>query len=130
MGGGNLEEYTMTKGSTALPPPPSLSKKGIPSSISGNLAINLGEIPIEHGKRYLLTVNPDGTPNVSEIPHDTSIARMDHYLEMLNKPNGMWVDTDTLQRFVDAATARLAARIKKIIKAGEITTSRLTADAK
>lgn len=79
-------------------------------AMSGDLSINLGEIKLEHGNRYLLTVNPDGTPCVSEIPREASIASMERYLEMLNEPGGMWVDTETLRRFIDTATQRVASR--------------------
>lgn len=92
---------------------PSTGWKDIPI-MSGNLSISLGETKIEHGKRYLLTVNPDGSPNVSEIPREASIASMGRYLEMLNEPGGTWVDTETLQRFIDAATERLAFRAKRM----------------
>lgn len=86
--------------------------KDIPSVTAG-LSIIIGETKIEYGKRYLLTANSDGTPNVSEISRDASIASMERFLEMLNEPGGMWVDTEMLQQFIDAATLRLASRAKR-----------------
>lgn len=77
---------------------------------AGELTVQLGNVRIEHGNRYLLTVNPDGTPNVREIPHDAAIASQSRYLQMMIEPNGCYVPTDVLQEFVDAAVAKLAAR--------------------
>ncbi len=76
----------------------------------GELTVQLGSVRIEHGSRYLLTVNSDGTPNVREIPHDAAIASQARYLQMMMEPNGCYVPTDVLQEFVDAAVAKLAAR--------------------
>lgn len=91
---------------------PTTDWKDIPT-VSAGLSIILGEAKIEHGKRYLLTANPDGTPNVSEISRDASIASMGRFLEMLNEPGGMLVDTETLRRFIEAATQRIASRAKR-----------------
>lgn len=77
---------------------------------TGALSVQLGSVTIEHGRRYLLTVNHDGTPNVAEIPRDASIATQERYLQMMLEPNGMYVSTAALQAFVDAATARLNER--------------------
>lgn len=77
---------------------------------AGELSVQLGSARIEHGNRYLLTVNNDGTPNVREIPQDAAIASQARYLEMMMEPNGCYVPTDALQAFADAALAKLAAR--------------------
>lgn len=77
----------------------------------GSLTVNLGNVSIEHGARYLLTVNNDGTPNVSPIPADAAIASIEQYLERLNEPNGAYISTDVLERLIRAAQERLDHRL-------------------
>ena len=80
------------------------------SNQPGSLTVQLGEMEIKHGHRYLLTVNEDGTPNVREIPWDAAIASQARYLEMMVEPNGSYVSTERLQAFVYAATAKIKQR--------------------
>ena len=77
---------------------------------SGKLFVNLGQIELHSGTRYLLTVNADGSPNIKEIPMYAAIASQARYLEMMMEPNGMYVSTMALQAFVSAASALLANR--------------------
>lgn len=77
---------------------------------TGKLAVNLGQAVIEHGKRYLLTANLDGTPNVKEIDQFAAITNTAGYLDMLVQGNGTWVSDETLEKFVAAASAMLEER--------------------
>ena len=78
--------------------------------LTGRMVINVGQIEIEHGKRYLLTANADGTPEIAEIPLNAAIASQERYLKMLTEGNGTYVSDDVLISFIDAAKAKLQRR--------------------
>lgn len=78
--------------------------------VSGHAFIDLGKTEIEYGKRYLLTANQDGTPNMQEIPVNAAIASQERYLEMMTEGNGSYVGTERLIAFVNAAKSMLEHR--------------------
>ena len=82
----------------------------IPQMPAGTLSVTLNSASIEYGKRYLLTVNYNGTPHVQEIPENAAIASAERYLEMMLEPNGSYVPDDVLERFIDAARIKLERR--------------------